>query len=81
MPAKITVAGENTFKIYIRGGSEAYTRSCVETHQTDARRDGGGKRVEDIDSWTQPLGRSLIATSSIVEFSNLILKDRNDGCS
>jgi hypothetical protein len=34
----------------------------VETYQTDAPRDGGRKRVEDVYSWAQPLSQPLIAT-------------------
>ena len=53
--------------------------SRVETYQTDASRNSGRKRVEDVHGWAQPLGQSLIATVRFVEFSNLILKDGDDG--
>ena len=43
MPAKITFAGENTYKIYIRGSFKPYISSRVETYQTDAAGDGGRK--------------------------------------
>ena len=78
MPAKITFAGENTYKIHIRGCLKVYISSSVETYQTDAPHDGGRKRGEDIHSWIQPLGQSLIAAARFVEFSHLILKDCKD---
>ena len=77
MPVKITLAGENTYK-KIR--SQRLLVQC-ETYQTDAPRDGGRKRVEDVDSWAQPLCQSHIALTALLEFSNLISKDSNDGCS
>jgi hypothetical protein len=51
----------------------------VETYETDTARDSSRKRAQDIHSWVQPLGQSLIATASLVEFTDLILKDSNDG--
>jgi hypothetical protein len=51
----------------------------IETYQTNAPRDGSRKSVEDVHSWGQPLGQSLIATVRFVELSNLILKDSNNG--
>ena len=59
--------------------SEVYIKSRVKTYETDATGNGGRKRVEDVHSWAQPLGQSLIATVRLVEFSNLILKDGEDG--
>ena len=53
--------------------------SRVETYQTNASRNSGRKRVEDVHSWAQPLRQSLITTVRFVEFSNLILKDGGDG--
>ena len=53
--------------------------SRVETYQTDSTGNGGRKRAEDVHSWAQPLGKSLIATVRFVEFSNLILKDGDYG--
>ena len=61
--------------------SEVYIKSRVKTYETDATGNGGRKRVEDVHSWAQPLGQSLIATVRLVEFSNLILKDGEDGSS
>ena len=58
--------------------SEDYIRSRVETHQTDATGKSGRKCVEDVHSWAQPLGQSLIAAVRFVKFSNLILKDGKD---
>ena len=78
MPAKITFAGENTYKIYIGGSLKIYISSRVETYQTDTPRDGSRKCGEDVHSWVQPLGQSLIAAARIVKFSHLILKDCND---
>ena len=78
MPAKITVAGENTYQIYIRGCLKPH---IVETDQTDTTRDGGRERVEDVHSWAQPLCQSLIATARFVEFSNFILKYSKDSSS
>ncbi len=84
MPAKITFAGENTYKIYISisGGSfEAYISPSVETYQADALSKGGRKRAQDVHSWVQPLCQSLVVAASLVEFSNLILKHGKDGAS
>ena len=50
----------------------------METHQTDATRNSGRKRVEDVHGWAQPLGQPLVPTGRFVEFSNLILKDGED---
>ena len=58
--------------IYI---SEAYISSRVKTYQTDSTGNSGRKRAEDVHSWAQPLGQSLVATVRLVEFSNMILKD------
>jgi hypothetical protein len=77
MPVNITFAGENTCKYM----SEPYIRPRVETYQTRASADSGRKRVEDVHGWAQPLGQSLIATVRFVKFSNLILKDGEDGVS
>ena len=57
----------------------AYNKSTVETYQTDAPGNSGRKRVEDVHGWAQPLGQSLISAMRFVEFSNLILKDGDDG--
>ena len=78
MPAKITFAGENTYESDIRGSLETPISSRVETYQTDAPRDGGRKRGEDVHSWGQPLSQSLIATARFVKFLNSILKDGDD---
>jgi hypothetical protein len=78
-PAKITFAGENTYKIYIRG--RKLQSLCVETHQADAAGDGSRKRVQDVHSRAQPLRQSVIAAARYVKFSNLVLKQRNDGAS
>ena len=51
----------------------------METYQTDAPGNSGRKRAEDVHSWAQPLGQSLIATVRLVELSNLILKDSEYG--
>ena len=59
--------------------SEADIKSTVETNQTNATGNSGRKRVEDVHGWAQPLGQSLIGTVRFVEFSNLILKDGEDG--
>ena len=72
MPAKITLAGENTYKIHF--GGLLFQRR--ETYQTDAPRDSSRKRVEDIDSWAQPVCQSLIAFAG---FLNFTLKDSDDG--
>ena len=77
MPVNIIVAGGNTCK-YI---SDAHIRSRVETYQTDASGNSGRKCVKDVHGWAQRLGQSLIATERFVEFSNLILKDGEDGAS
>ena len=79
MPAKIALAGENTFKIYFRRCSEALIIPRVETYQTDAARDSSRKCVQDIHSWVEPLCQSFVATASLVEFVNLILKDSKNG--
>ena len=78
MLAKITLAGEITYKIYIRECLKSYSSSHVETYQTNTTKYGGRKRGEDVHSWAQPLRQSLIA-NQLVEFSNLILKDSKDG--
>ena len=75
MPAKITLAGENTYKIHF----QRFISSRNETYQTDASRDGGRKRVEDVDSRAQPLCQSLIALTALLEFSYSILKEGNNG--
>jgi hypothetical protein len=69
MPAKITLAGENTYRKYT---SEASISSRGETYQTDAPRDGGRKRAEDVHSWAQPLRQSLIA---VTRFSRILELD------
>ena len=61
--------------------SETHIRSRVETYQTDATGNSGRKCVKDVHGWAQPLGQSLIATVRFVKFSNLILKDGEDGVS
>ena len=81
MPAKMTLAGENTYQITSEDARSLTLAPQVETYQTDAPRDGGRKRGEDIDSWAQPLCQSLIATMRFVKFSNLIFKDSNDSSS
>ena len=53
----------------------------METHQTDATGNSGRKCVEDVHGWSQPLGQSLIAAVRFVIFSDLILKDGDDGVS
>ena len=58
--------------------SETYTRSRIETYQTDTTGDSGRKYVEDVHGWAQPLGQSLIATVRLVKLSDLILKDGED---
>ena len=78
MPAKITFAGENTYKSDIRGRLETHVSSRMGTYQTNAPRDGGRKRGEDVHSWGQPLRQSLIATARFVKFLNSILKDGDD---
>ena len=75
MPAKITLAGENTYKIHF----QRLISSRGETYQTDASRYGGRKRVENVDSWAQPLCQSLIALTALLKFSNSILKESNNG--
>ena len=79
MPVKITLAGEKTCKTYMRPSSITLTQ--INTHQTDAPGDGGRKRIEDIDSWAQPLCQSLIAGTVFLELSNLIVKDSKYGSS
>ena len=74
MPAKITLAGENTYKIRF----QRLISSRSETYQTDASRDGGRKRVEDVNSRAQPLGQSLIALTALLKFSYSILKESNN---
>ena len=54
---------------------EAYISSRVKTYQTDTTGNSGRKCAEDVHSWAQPLGQSLVATVRCVKFSNLILKD------
>ena len=51
MPANITFAGENTYKIHIRQCLEAYINSRVETDHADTPGNRGRKRAEDVDSW------------------------------
>ena len=75
MPAKITFAGENTYISDIRGRLETHVSSRMGTYETDAPRDSGRKRGEDVHSWGQPLRQSLIATTRFVKFLNSILKD------
>ncbi|KAH9029598.1 hypothetical protein EDB85DRAFT_2275996 [Lactarius pseudohatsudake] len=58
MPVKITFAGENTYKIYIK---QAYISSGVGTYQTNALGDGGRKCIQDVHGWDQPLCQSVIA--------------------
>ena len=53
----------------------------METHQTDATGNSGRKCVEDVHGWAQPLRQSLIAAVKFVIFSDLILKDGDDGVS
>ena len=79
MPVKITLAGEKTCNTYMRDSSLTLTQ--IKTHQTDAPGDGGRKRVEDIDSWAQPLCQSLITSTVFLELSNLIVKDSKYGSS
>ena len=77
IPAKITLAGENTYKIRF----QRLISSRGETYQTDSSRDGGRKRIEDVNSRAQPLGQSLIALTALLKFSNSILKESNNGSS
>ena len=70
MPAKITFAGENTYKMNF----QRLIRSRGETYQTDSSRYGGRKRIEDVNSRAQPLGQSLIALTALLKFSNSILE-------
>ena len=58
---------------------QAYINSRGEAYQSDAPGNGGRKRADDGNSWTQPLRQSLIATAGFVKFSNLILKGSKDG--
>ena len=48
-------------------------------YHTDAPGNSSRKCAEDVNSWAQPLGQSLIATVRFVKFSNLILKDGENG--
>ena len=59
--------------------SEAYIDLITKSYQTDAPGDGSRKRVDNIDSWAQPLRQSLIPVAIFLEFSNLIFKDRDYG--
>ena len=61
--------------------SEGYIRPGVETHQTDAPRNSGRKRAEDVHGWAQPLRQPVIATVRFVKFLNLNLKDGEYGSS
>jgi hypothetical protein len=79
MPAKITLAGENTFILYQRLRKLFYASSRVETYQTDAPRDSGRKCAQDIHSGAQPLRQPLVATVGFVKFSDLVLEESNDG--
>ena len=79
MPVKITLAGEKTCKTHMRHSRLTLTQ--IKTHQTDAPGDGGRKRIENIDSWAQPLCQSLITGTVLLELSNLIVKDCKDGSS
>ena len=56
-------------------------RAHGETYQIDASGDGGRKRAEDVHSWVQPFGQSLISTVRFVKFSNLVFKDSNNSTS
>lgn len=76
MPANITLAGENTYTIYIRESLKVHIGSSVVTYQTDARRDGGGKRGDDVHSWVQTLRQSLIAAARFVKILELDLVER-----
>ena len=64
---------------YLQNTFQRHISSRIDTYQTDASRDGGRKRIEDVDGWAQPLGQSLIALTTLLKFSNSILKDSNNG--
>ena len=68
-------------KIPVNYISETYIRSIVETYETDATGNSGGKCVENVHGWAQPLGQSLVAGVRFVKLSDLILKDGDDGVS
>ena len=82
MPAKMTLAGENTYKLRIRGCLKPHTSLYIETYQTDTPSDGGRIRADDIDSWAQPRCQSLIANIrfkiTFAKFSRFNLKDSNN---
>ena len=48
MPTKITFAGKNSYKFYLRGCCKAYITSSIDTYQTDAPGDNDRKREEDV---------------------------------
>ena len=48
-------------------------------YQTDAPGNSSRKCAEDVNSWAQPLGQSLIAAVRFIKLSNLILKDGENG--
>ena len=76
MLAKITVAGE---KIYKNMSETCLDSRLKLTYQTDAPRDGGRERVEDVHGWRQPFCQSLIAAARFVEFLNLNMEDSKYG--
>lgn len=78
MPAKITFAGENTYKYMI---SWKLRGLSVETYQADTFSKGSRKCAQDVHSWVQPLSQPLVATVSLVEYPNLILKHSKDSAS
>ena len=48
------------------------------THRSNALTKGGRESVEDIHSWREPLGESLIAASSLIEVVGLPFKYGED---
>ena len=64
---------------YLQNTFQRLISSRIDTYQTDASRDGGRKRIEDVDGWAQPLRQSLIALTALLKFSNSILEESNNG--
>jgi hypothetical protein len=76
-PAKITFAGENTWKISMRYTSQS--SSHPETYQTNALAKCLSERIQDIDGWVKPFRQLLIAASRSIEVLDLLLKDGENG--
>jgi hypothetical protein len=77
IPAKTTLAGENTCQVNMRvQNSDEFT---CRTYQTNALSKGRGEGVKDIHSRVEPFCESILASSRVIELMDLLVKDSENG--